>query len=48
MSPMLQKVIDALREKEEQINNSPHQDILIKIRDNKILICGDNIFWKPK
>jgi len=43
-----QKVINALAEKEQQINNSPHQDILIKIRDGKILICGNNILWKPK
>jgi len=35
---IMQKVINALAEKEQQINDSPHQDILIKIRDNKILI----------
>lgn len=43
----MQKIINALEEKEEQIDNSPHQDILIKIRNGKILVCGDNIFWKP-
>jgi len=45
---MMQNIINALEEKAEQIDNSPHQDILIKIRNGKILVCGDNILWKPK
>jgi hypothetical protein len=48
MTGIMQNIISALSEKEEQINSSPHQNILIKIRDNKIIICGNSIFWKPK
>lgn len=48
MKAIMDNIIDALAERKDQINNSPHQDILIKIRDGKILICGDNILWKPK
>jgi len=45
---IMQKVISALEQKEKQINSSLHQDIIVKIRDGKIILCGDKILWKPK
>jgi hypothetical protein len=43
-----EKIVEALREKEKQINEELNQDIAIKIRDGNILVCSDNVLWKPK
>lgn len=48
MKSRFEKVIDAIKEKEKEINNNLHQDIFVEIRDGTILICSHKVLWKPK
>jgi len=43
-----EKIIEAIKEKEVEINNKLHQDIFIEVRDSKVLVCWHKVLWKPK
>ena len=45
---IVEKIINAIREKEKEINNNLYQDIFIEIRDGTVLICSHTVLWKPK
>ena len=45
---IIEKIINAIKEKEKEINNNLYQDIFIEIRNGTILICSHKVLWKPK
>ncbi len=48
MKTITEKIIEAIREKEGEINKQPYQDIFIEIRDGSVLVCSHKVLWKPK
>lgn len=48
LKTITEKIIEAIKEKEIEINNQLQQDIVVKIRDGVIIICENKVLWKPK